>query len=126
MYANSPVLVLSGKIPTPEFEMGSLQEMDQVTLVSSITKWARTRAPSASGSPFVGIIGNDGAWGQIKVAQEMLYGPGKASASELDPETPYHRMVEGLGGFGAKVTRPEDIRPALARRSMPASRPAST
>jgi thiamine pyrophosphate-dependent acetolactate synthase large subunit-like protein len=63
--------------------------------------------------PFVGIIGNDGAWGQIKVAQEMLYGPGNAPASELDPEAPYHRMVEGLGGFGAKVTRPQDIRPAL-------------
>src|SRR5436305_3289330 len=41
-YANSPVLVLSGKNPVVEFEMGSLQEMDQVTLVSSITKWAKT------------------------------------------------------------------------------------
>src|SRR5437764_6740097 len=41
-YANSPVLVLSGKNPVFEFEMGSLQEMDQVTLVSSITKWAKT------------------------------------------------------------------------------------
>src|SRR2546429_2472797 len=41
-YANSPILVLSGKNPIFEFEMGSLQEMDQVTLVSSITKWART------------------------------------------------------------------------------------
>src|SRR2546427_6825384 len=41
-YANSPVLVLSGKNPIVEFEMGSLQEMDQGTLVSSITKWART------------------------------------------------------------------------------------
>jgi acetolactate synthase-1/2/3 large subunit len=63
--------------------------------------------------PFVGIIGNDGAWGQIKVAQEILYGEGNAPASELDPEAPYHRMVQGLGGFGAKVTQPEDIRPAL-------------
>jgi len=63
--------------------------------------------------PFVGIIGNDGAWGQIKVAQEMLYGFGNAPASDLDPEAPYHRMVEGLGGFGAKVTKPEDIRPVL-------------
>src|SRR5205807_7391030 len=41
-YANSPILVLSGKNPIFEFEMGSLQEMDQVTLVSSITKWAKT------------------------------------------------------------------------------------
>ena len=41
-YANSPILVLSGKNPIFEFEMGSLQEMDQITLVSSITKWAKT------------------------------------------------------------------------------------
>src|SRR5436190_20547855 len=41
-YANSPMLVMSGKNPIIEFEMGSLQEMDQVTLVSSITKWAKT------------------------------------------------------------------------------------
>src|SRR5919197_4924830 len=41
-YANAPVLILSGKNPIVEFEMGSLQEMDQVTLVSSITKWAKT------------------------------------------------------------------------------------
>src|SRR5438094_1580915 len=41
-FANSPILVLSGKNPIAEFEMGSLQEMDQVALVSSITKWART------------------------------------------------------------------------------------
>ncbi|TMK79756.1 MAG: hypothetical protein E6G47_07760 [Actinobacteria bacterium] len=65
--------------------------------------------------PFVGIIGNDGAWGQIKVAQEALYGPGNAPASELDPEAPYHRMVEGLGGYGEKVTSPSEIRPALTR-----------
>jgi acetolactate synthase I/II/III large subunit len=65
--------------------------------------------------PFVGIIGNDGAWGQIKVAQEALYGPGNAPASELDPGTPYHAMVEALGGYGEKVTSPDQIGPALLR-----------
>ena len=45
--------------------------------------------------PFVGIIGNDGAWGQIKVAQEALYGPGNAPAANLDPEAPYHRDGRG-------------------------------
>src|SRR5437868_6102096 len=56
-YANSPMLVLSGKNPIVEFEMGSLQEMDQVTLLSSITKWARTcfdarRAPHLVATAF--------------------------------------------------------------------------
>ena len=65
--------------------------------------------------PFVGIIGNDGAWGQIKVAQEAMYGQGNAPASNLDPGTPYHKMVEGLGGYGELVTEPGEIGPALKR-----------
>ncbi|HCP61013.1 MAG TPA: hypothetical protein DIU14_00860 [Actinobacteria bacterium] len=65
--------------------------------------------------PFVGIIGNDGAWGQIKVAQESLYGEGNAPASALDPDTPYEKMVASLGGYGEKVTDPNEIRPALQR-----------
>ncbi len=73
--------------------------------------------------PFVGIIGNDGAWGQIKVAQEALYGKGNAPASELDPEAPYHKMVDGLGGHGEKVTSPDQIKPAL-RRAFDAGVPA--
>jgi thiamine pyrophosphate-dependent acetolactate synthase large subunit-like protein len=65
--------------------------------------------------PFVGVIGNDGAWGQIKVAQEALYGEGNAPAAELSQEVGYERMVEGLGGYGERVTDPKEIRPALQR-----------
>jgi acetolactate synthase-1/2/3 large subunit len=65
--------------------------------------------------PFVGIIGNDGAWGQIKVAQEALYGEGNAPASVLKQDVGYERMVEGLGGYGELVTDPKEIRPALQR-----------
>jgi acetolactate synthase-1/2/3 large subunit len=64
--------------------------------------------------PFVGIIGNDQAWGQIKVAQEAMYGEGNAPASMLG-DTPYERMVEGLGGYGERVEKPSEIRPALER-----------
>jgi acetolactate synthase-1/2/3 large subunit len=65
--------------------------------------------------PFVGVIGNDGAWGQIKVAQEALYGEGKAPAADLSQEVGYERMVEALGGHGERVTEPGQIRPALER-----------
>ncbi|MGH2740725.1 MAG: thiamine pyrophosphate-binding protein [Actinomycetota bacterium] len=65
--------------------------------------------------PFVGIMGNDGAWGQIKVAQEALYGEGNAPAAVLSTETGYERMVEGLGGYGERVEKPGDLRPALER-----------
>src|SRR3990172_7319685 len=36
----SPMLVIGGRSPLARFEMGALQDMDQVQLVRSITKWA--------------------------------------------------------------------------------------
>jgi acetolactate synthase-1/2/3 large subunit len=64
--------------------------------------------------PIVAVIGNDGAWGMIKHAQEAIYGPGRTPATELGV-TRYERIVTALGGYGEWVERPEDIRPALAR-----------
>ncbi|HLQ29580.1 MAG TPA: acetolactate synthase [Ktedonobacteraceae bacterium] len=63
--------------------------------------------------PIVSIIGNDGAWGQIKHPQRAIIG--HATAAELSPGIRYDKMVEALGGYGELVERPEDIRPALAR-----------
>jgi len=37
----SPMLVIGGRSPLSRFEMGALQEMDQVELMRPITKWAR-------------------------------------------------------------------------------------
>jgi acetolactate synthase I/II/III large subunit len=63
--------------------------------------------------PVVSIIGNDGAWGQIKHPQRAMIG--HATAAELTPGIRYDKMVEALGGYGELVERPEDIRPALER-----------
>jgi len=63
--------------------------------------------------PIVAIIGNDGAWGQIKHPQRSMIG--HATAAELSPGIRYDKMVEALGGYGELVERPEDIRPALER-----------
>lgn len=63
--------------------------------------------------PIVSIIGNDGAWGQIKHPQRATVG--HATAAELAPGIRYDKMVEALGGYGELVERPEDIRPALER-----------
>ncbi|HCI78552.1 MAG TPA: acetolactate synthase [Ktedonobacter sp.] len=63
--------------------------------------------------PIVSIIGNDGAWGQIKHPQKAMVG--HATAAELAPGIRYDKMVEALGGYGELVERPEDIRPALER-----------
>jgi len=63
--------------------------------------------------PVVSIIGNDGAWGQIKHPQKAM--TGHATAAELAPGIRYDKMVEALGGYGELVERPQDIRPALER-----------
>ena len=63
--------------------------------------------------PIVAIIGNDGAWGQIKHPQRAMIG--HATAAELSPGIRYDKMVEALGGYGELVERPQDIRPALER-----------
>ncbi len=62
--------------------------------------------------PVVCIIGNDGAWGQIK--QGQIARGGEIVATELSISR-YDKMVEGLGGYGEFVENPADIRPALER-----------
>ena len=63
--------------------------------------------------PVVGVIGNDGAWNNIKVIHRMMY-PESAFLSDIGFR-PYEKMVEGLGGYGELVEKPSEIRPALER-----------
>lgn len=67
------------------------------------------------GLPFVGIVGNDGAWGEMKAFHERAYGTEGMVAQDLAPGIAYERVVEALGGHGERVERPEDIGPALDR-----------
>ncbi len=62
------------------------------------------------GLPMVVVVGNDAAWGQIRLPQLDVYG--HDVATRLHP-TRYDKVVEAFGGFGTEVHRPEDIRPAL-------------
>lgn len=60
--------------------------------------------------PFVGVIGNDAAWTQIKRAQLPFYG--RAIATELRL-TRYDKMVEALGGWGTFVEDTTELPQAL-------------
>jgi acetolactate synthase-1/2/3 large subunit len=71
--------------------------------------------------PVVAIIGNDGAWGQIKHPQKAMIG--HATAAELAPGIRYDQMVAALGGYGELVEQPSEIRPAL-ERAFASGRPA--
>ncbi len=64
--------------------------------------------------PMVVVVGNDAAWGQIRLPQVQLFGPEKSPATQLAP-TRYDKVVEALGGYGEHVTQPAQIRPALER-----------
>jgi acetolactate synthase-1/2/3 large subunit len=66
------------------------------------------------GLPMTVIVGNDGGWGQIRNPQLSFWGQERAVATSL-PVTRFDRMVEALGGRGAFVTDPSEIRPALER-----------
>jgi acetolactate synthase-1/2/3 large subunit len=68
----------------------------------------------------VAILGNDSAWGIDRQIQLGLYG--RAVATDLR-QTRYDQVVQGLGGYGEFVERPEDLKPSL-ERALAAGKPA--
>ena len=64
--------------------------------------------------PIIGIVGNDGAWGQMMRPQGAVYGWDRLAGTLLN-YTRYDKVVEALGGYGEHCTRPDEIRPALER-----------
>ncbi|MDP9344807.1 MAG: acetolactate synthase, partial [Actinomycetota bacterium] len=69
----------------------------------------------------VGVMGNNGIWALEKHPMEFLYG--YSVAAELTPETRYDLVVEALGGHGALVRTPRELKPAL-EQAFSAGRPA--
>lgn len=65
------------------------------------------------GMPVVGVVGNDGAWNNIKAIHRMLY-PDRMVGADLGVRR-YDLMVEGLGGYGEFVEDASELRPALER-----------
>jgi acetolactate synthase I/II/III large subunit len=59
----------------------------------------------------VGVMGNNGIWALEHHPMKFLYQ--YSMAAELQPETPYERMVEALGCDGYLVREPSQLRPAL-------------
>jgi acetolactate synthase-1/2/3 large subunit len=60
------------------------------------------------------VVGNDAAWGQIRIPQVGMFGEEKSPATLLAP-TRYDEVVKAFGGHGELVTEPSQIRPALER-----------
>ncbi len=64
--------------------------------------------------PMVCVVGNDAAWGQIRLPQLQMFGEDKSPGTLLAP-TRYDQIVQVFGGHGELVTQPAQIRPALER-----------
>jgi acetolactate synthase-1/2/3 large subunit len=74
------------------------------------------------GLPAMVVIGNDAAWGEIRIPQVGIYGAEGEVATRLAPSR-YDRLVEAFGGHGEHVERPGQLRPAL-ERALAAGEPA--
>jgi acetolactate synthase I/II/III large subunit len=66
------------------------------------------------GVPAVLVVGNDAAWGEIRVPQVGIYGPEGEIATRLAPSR-YDWICEIFGGHAEHVGRPDELRPALER-----------
>jgi thiamine pyrophosphate-dependent acetolactate synthase large subunit-like protein len=64
--------------------------------------------------PYVGVIGNNSSWNQIRFGQERKY-PGRGDIGNIVGDVRFDRLAEAMGGFGIRVTEPDQIRPALER-----------
>jgi len=65
--------------------------------------------------PFVGIVGNNSAWNQIRFGQIAKYGKERGDIGNLMGDVHFDQFAKMLGGHGEEVRDPKDIRPALER-----------
>ena len=66
------------------------------------------------GLPLVAVVGNDAAWNAEYQIQLRDYGRDRLVGCELLP-TRYSDVAIALGGYGERVSRLEELRPALQR-----------
>jgi len=71
--------------------------------------------------PILVVIFNNGCWGAVRKTTAALFPKGWAAKtgefplSDLTPAPAYDKIVEAHGGYGERVERPEQVRPALQR-----------
>ena len=65
--------------------------------------------------PFVGIVGNNSAWNQIRFGQLAKYGRERGEIGNKLGDVAFDQFAKMLGGYGEAVRDPQDIQPALQR-----------
>jgi acetolactate synthase-1/2/3 large subunit len=65
--------------------------------------------------PFVGVVGNNSAWNQIRFGQLAKYGRDRGDVGNKLGDVAFDRFATMLGGYGEEVRDPTAIQPALQR-----------
>ena len=65
--------------------------------------------------PFVGIVGNNSAWNQIRFGQLAKYGRERGEVGNKLGDVAFDQFATMLGGYGEEVRDPNGIQPALQR-----------
>ncbi len=68
------------------------------------------------------VVVNNAASGYVKALQHLMYGPGAYQSSDL-VETDYAAVAKAMGCHGIRVSKPEEIAPALAAAFAERTRP---
>lgn len=65
--------------------------------------------------PITVVIGNDGAWNQIRDPQITFYGQERAIGTALNQAARYDLMAQAMGAHGERVTQTKEIGAAIER-----------
>ncbi len=65
--------------------------------------------------PFVGIVGNNSAWNQIRFGQINRFGADRGNVANLLGDVRFDQFATMLGGYGEHVEEASEIAPALRR-----------
>ncbi len=71
--------------------------------------------------PILVIVANNGGWGSVRSETEAMYPAGASGGAQQMPFADLHslpdfeRVIEASGGYGQRVTDPQDLGPALER-----------
>ncbi|GAB5471123.1 MAG: thiamine pyrophosphate-binding protein [Rhodospirillales bacterium] len=68
------------------------------------------------------VVVNNAASGYVKALQHLMYGEGAYQSSDL-AETDYAAVAQAMGCHGIRVSKPEDLAPALAAAFAETARP---
>ena len=67
------------------------------------------------GAPYIAIVGNNSHMNQIRYGQITKYGEERGNIGNKLGDVPFSGFAEMLGGYGAEIREPQEIRPALQK-----------